>query len=87
MRRTTADQLYVALVTYEDIVPDEANMDAVTSILCDTSWYGVGRERFKRAEWYYIFRDGAIEVARQQRNTLCTLLNVTPPKSKVSHTH
>ena len=74
-------------------MPDEASMDTVTTILCDTSWYSgreggrEGRDVRGRIRNMLYFRDGAIEIARQQRNALCTFLNVTPPKSKVGHAH
>ena len=39
VRRTTADQLYVTMVTYDELV-DPANMDEILLILSETAWDG-----------------------------------------------
>lgn len=37
VRKTTADHLYSAMLTYDDIIPAE-NLDEVLTILTETSW-------------------------------------------------
>jgi len=38
-RKTTADQLYITMVTYDDLVAPDVAEDVMT-ILSDTVWYG-----------------------------------------------
>ena len=40
VRKTTADQLYSAVLTYDDILPAE-RLDDVLALLSDTSWWEV----------------------------------------------
>ena len=37
VRRTAGDQLYVTLLTYDDLIPED-NTETILSLLSDTSW-------------------------------------------------
>ena len=37
VRKTTADQLYITMVTYDDIIEEHAS-DGVIAVLSDTAW-------------------------------------------------
>lgn len=85
MRKSTADQFYVTLLTFDDLLAMDVS-NVVMGLLSDTAWYNM---HVHYTAWHVhvhvcTSRDGAMADVREKRNELCQVLQLPVPKLVVS---
>jgi hypothetical protein len=81
VRRVTADQMYTTLITYDDLFTPDV-IDQLMNVLSDTTWYVYHMQLLFVTIIFTIIRDGPLQAVREQRNSICVLLDLPILKAK-----